>query len=170
MSTRVYLLLLKEEQKVLDEIGDGSSNPFPWGGQFYEIPGGYITIFYAPVDDDNPEILVAFEKKESRYGRIGYNISFTVDGEEKQSFTASTKYYLQVLSTVIKIICKFIDNEQPFQLTVAGLDKEDIRIPGQKDRIYFAFIEKHAEKLGYISGQGKEGLILQKKFEIENKL
>ena len=162
---KIHLLLTEYENTLLQEIGDGSSKPFPWGGNFYPVEkGGVFTIFYAPRPNELgtlPEVMVQFGTIDQEKGK--WNMGFTVNGEDRQEFKSDVKYYLQILSTILQIFEKFIKTYNPNYLTVEGIDKEDIIIPGQKNRIYFSYLEKNADRLGYNYGHKKNGLTLSKK-------
>ncbi len=69
---------------------------------------------------------------------------------------------MKILSTILKITEKFINIYEPKWLEIEGVDKEDIIIPGQKNRIYFSYLEQNAKRLGYNYGHGLNKLTLSK--------
>lgn len=157
----IHKLLQENEQKLLKEIGEGNSPQYNWSKQFYEIKEGIFTVFLVPYEDQTLQIDVGFMKiKDGKY-----EISFTVNDYDTQYEKLDIKVYLRIISTVFNIIKSFIEKYNPQVLLFGSSDKEDIKIPGQKDRIYFSYIEKNASKLGFRYGHEKNKLILIKNNE-----
>lgn len=154
-------MLLKEEKKILDEIGEGNSNPFPWDGIFKNSTGKILVNI--PVDYKSNEydlrIVFSFENEDNK----SYSIGFSIDGDDEQAFKSPIGFYLRIISTVLRVVEKFIELNNPSLLFFKGLDKRDVLEPGQKDRIYFSYVEKNADRLGFRYGHKKDGLILIKK-------
>ncbi len=167
----IFKLLTEEESKILKEIGEGNIKPFPWSGQIVPVQQKhFLSTFIAPdldrleahPDETLPMVYVLFERGEQE-GH--YEVGYSLDGEEIQKFKSSANYYLKVMSTVLKVIEKFVKEHDPDRLTVRGVDKQDVTVPGQKNRIYFAFVEKNAKRLGYEYGHGPNKIVLFKETE-----
>lgn len=162
---KIHLMLSESELKSLHEIGDGSSKSFPWQNKFYAVDSNsFFTMFLAPIANDIsdtsiPRITVGFHN----IGDSKFEVSFLVNEDDIQAFKAPTKYYLQLLSTVLKIIKEFVKKYQPSYLEIEGADKSDVQVIGQKNRIYFAFLEKNADSMGYRYGHKSNKLVLIKK-------
>jgi hypothetical protein len=160
----IYNLLTEYELEQLLEIGEGNIKPFPWSGKFFPIGNsGEFTMFLAPIADQKvdeaPQIDVTFAKMEKEGY---YEVGFGVDGDDVQSFKSTASYYLKVLATVTMIVESFIKSNSPQELAIKGADKSDVNIPGQKNRIYFAYLEKHAERLGYHTAKSPATLHMRK--------
>jgi hypothetical protein len=164
MSLRINLLLEDFEKRIVNEIGEGNIKPFIWSGKFYNIPPnkGYLTVFLAPLETQEsiPEITVVFLEKEPGY----YAVGFDVNEEDTQAFKSNSTYYLRIMSTVVNIVKSFIKNKDPKTLLITSTDKRTVTTPGQKDRIYWAFLEKLVPTLGsYETGRGEGGFLIMKR-------
>lgn len=161
---KILDILESIELQIVNEIGDGSSKSFPWFNKFYTLGNsGLFTMFLAPLPDDVsdtkiPEIQVTFAKLKPDTYQVGYSVNDT----DLQSFKTDSKYYLRIVSTVMNIIKEFLKKYNPRILEIDSIDKSDVKIPGQKSRIYIAYIEKNAPSLGYRFGHDKNKLILIK--------
>jgi len=167
MALNIENLLVKEELDLLKEIILGNIKPFNWNrNNFHILPKKNIyTLFLAPIEGDIserpiPQIEIFFTKQDENIDK--YEISFLVDGKDTQAFKSNISYYLKIVSTLVLIIKEFIKKYSPDSLLVKGMDKSDVKNPGQKDRIYFSFIEQEAPKLGYRVGHEKDKLNLIK--------
>ena len=146
MALIIKNLLIEQGLKLLKEIGEGNAKQFSWQKQFYELNGqDYYTTFYAPLLYDPiqsikniPFVEIIFEFDEINK----YNVAYTINDDEKQAFKASMNYYLKIMATMVAIIKEFIKIYNPKVLKIESRDKDNILVPGQKDRIYFAYIEK----------------------------
>lgn len=160
MAIKVYELLTELEKIQLNEIGEANSKPFPWQNKFYSVSGGLFTIFLAPIDNQEkiPEVTVLIAKKDEN----SYSIGFEINDDELQAFKTTMNYYLRVLSTVVLIIKSFIEQYNPESIIIRGIDKQNIKTPGQESRIYFAYIEKQLPLLGstWESGRTSDGLTI----------
>ncbi|MCK9273080.1 hypothetical protein M0P65_06045 [Candidatus Gracilibacteria bacterium] len=171
MSIKVSQLLTTNEIHLLNEIGEANAKQFPWQKKFYQINDiGYFTIFLAPINDKEkiPEVQIEFFRLQENE----YSVGYSVNNEELQAFKASMTYYLRLIATIVTIIKDFIKKYNPKVLEIKGVDKKNIIIPGQKNRIYFAYIEKQVSSLGsnWESARSDNKLILiQRNFEkLEN--
>lgn len=171
---RVHKLLTEEENRVLREIGEGTLKPFLWNNKFYNFTStSYFTEFAAPLlpgdvslelafsDEPVPMVSVAFINTNE--DGVEYEIAFTLNDTDEQAFKSTGKYYLRVMATVVTVIKRFIKVFDPDILTLRGADKRDVRVPGQKNRIYFAFMEKNAGSMGYRYTHSNNKLVLIKK-------
>ena len=163
MGREIYNLLIEEEKRFLKEIGEGNATPFKWNNIIYNLGNHYTAEFSAPLGNENkkediPLVFINFEclKPEE------FNISFSVNDEGLQAFKSDMPYYLRIISTMFQIIKKFIKEHSPEVFKIIAQDKTNILLPGQKNRIYFSYIEKNAEKLGYRYGHTLNGIILIK--------
>lgn len=163
MSLQFKTLLLKEELEKLNELTLGTTKPFPLSKALTPIPGdkGYFTVFYAPISNDYndspiPEVQVVIAKIED--GK--YESGFTINDKETQAFEAPIEYYLRIIKTLTLILTRFIEKYNPDSIRVKGVDKEDVYKPGQKDRIYFSFLQQEAPKLGYRVARDGEGYVI----------
>lgn len=163
MSLQFRTLLLNEELEKLHELTLGTTKPFPISKVLTPIPGdkGYFSIFYAPregVYDNNsiPEVQIVIAKSEE--GK--YEMGFTINDAETQAFEAPIEYYLRIIKTLTLILTRFIEKYNPDSIRVKGVDKEDVYKPGQKDRIYFSFLQQEGPKLGYRVARDGDGYII----------
>ena len=163
MSLQIKSLLLREELEHLNELTLGTTKPFTISKVLTPIPGdkGYFEIFYAPIEgvyDDSPipEVAITFAKLED--GK--YEMGFTINDKDTQAFKAPISYYLRIIKTISLIITKFIHKTNPESIRLKGMDKENVYKPGQKDRIYFSFMQQEGPKLGYRVGQDGEGYLI----------
>jgi len=156
----IYCLLNESEKKGLAEILDGSAPPFDWNGDIRNVSSGFYTRFDSPYENqpEIPETFIMFEK----LGEDHYEMSFAVNEDDKQAFQSDMPYYLRIVSTLLLIIRKFIKLHDTQTLNVVGVDKSNVRNPGQKNRIYFSIIEKNAPSLGYEYGHGKNEITMFK--------
>jgi len=156
----IWKTLIEKEKQLLNEIGEGNTVPFFWDENFIELHNKIKTLI--PVDYNNNQyqlsISFSFENIESKVFEIG----FSLDGDDEQLFKSPVKFYLKILSTVLKVVEGFIKKYDPVLLFFKGFDKRDVDIPCQKDRIYFSYVEKNAKKLGFNYGHKKDGIILTK--------
>lgn len=160
MSLQYRTLLLREELEKLNELSLDNTKPFPLSRTLTLIPGdkGYFTLFYAPIEDvydeaPIPEVQVIIAKAEE--GK--YECGFTVNDNDAQAFEAPIEYYLRIIKTLTLILTRFIQKYNPDSIRVKGMDKGDVYKPGQKDRIYFSFLQQEGPKLGYRVGKDGEG-------------
>jgi len=163
MSLQYRILLLKEELENLNELSLDNTKTFPLSKALSLIPGdkGYFTLFYAPIEgvyDDAslPEVQVIIAKAEE--GK--YEMGFTVNDTDVQAFEAPLEYYLKIIKTLTLILTRFIQKYNPDSIRVKGMDKGDVYKPGQKDRIYFSFLQQEGLKLRYRVGKDSEGYVV----------
>jgi hypothetical protein len=171
MSLQIKSLLLREELEHLNELTLGTTKPFIISKALTPIPGdkGYFEVFYAPIEgiyDDNsiPEVIVTFAHVRDNK----YEMGFTINGRDTQAFKAPISYYLRIIKTVTLIITKFIHKINPEAIRLRGMDKENVYKPGQKDRIYFSFMQQEGPKLGYRVAQDGNGYLIMIKNKITN--
>jgi len=163
MSLQIKTLLLKEELEKLNELTLGNTKPFPLSKALVPINGdkGYFTVFYAPMDNNYsdsslPEVQVILAKIED--GK--YECGFVINDNEVQAFEAPIEYYLRIIKTLTLIQTRFIEKYNPESIRVKGVDKGDVYKPGQKDRIYFSFLQQEGPKLGYRVARDGEGYMI----------
>lgn len=159
----IHNLLVEEEKRFLKEIGEGNASPFKWDNKFFSFSKNHHAAFFAPIGneikkEELPRIFVNFENIDY----LEYNISFTVNDNGMQAFKSNMSYYLKIIATVFEIIKKFIDEYPVKILHIKGQDKTNVILPGQKNRIYFSYIEKNAEKLGFRYSHENNGIVLIK--------
>lgn len=163
MSLQIKTLLLKEELEKLNELTLGNTKPFPLSKALIPINGdkGYFTVFYAPMDNNYsdsslPEVQVILAKIED--GK--YECGFVINDNEVQAFEAPIEYYLRIIKTLTLVLTRFIEKYNPESIRVKGVDKGDVYKPGQKDRIYFSFLQQEGPKLGYRVARDGEGYMI----------
>ena len=163
MSLQIKTLLLKEELEKLNELTLGNTKPFPLSKALIPINGdkGYFTVFYAPMDNNYsdsslPEVQVILAKIED--GK--YECGFVINDNEVQAFEAPIEYYLRIIKTLTLVLTRFIEKYNPDSIRVKGVDKGDVYKPGQKDRIYFSFLQQEGPKLGYRVARDGEGYMI----------
>lgn len=163
MSLQIKTLLLKEELEKLNELTLGNTKPFPVSKALIPINGdkGYFTVFYAPMDNNYsdsslPEVQVILAKIED--GK--YECGFVINDNEVQAFEAPIEYYLRIIKTLTLVLTRFIEKYNPDSIRVKGVDKGDVYKPGQKDRIYFSFLQQEGPKLGYRVARDGEGYVI----------
>lgn len=163
MSLQIKTLLLKEELEKLNELTLGNTKPFPLSKALVPINGdkGYFTVFYAPMDNNYsdsslPAVQVILAKIED--GK--YECGFVINDNEVQAFEAPIEYYLRIIKTLTLILTRFIEKYNPESIRVKGVDKGDVYKPGQKDRIYFSFLQQEGPKLGYRVARDGEGYMI----------
>jgi len=156
----IWKTLIEKEKQLLNEIGEGNTIPFNWDGNFIELHNKIKTLI--PVDYNNNQYQLSISFLFDDINSKSFEIGFSLDGDDEQLFKSPVKFYLKILSTVLKVVEGFINVYEPVLLIFKGFDKRDVNIPGQKDRIYFSYVEKNARRLGFNYGHKKDGIILTK--------
>lgn len=161
MSLQIKSLLLREELEKLNELSLNNTKPFPSPNTLIPVGRHYHQIFYAPIDgvyDDSSIPVVAITFMNLKDGK--YEMGFTINDTDTQAFEAPIEYYLRIIKTLTLIITRFIQKYNPESIRVKGMDKGDVYKPGQKDRIYFSFLQQEGPKLGYRVGKDGEGYVI----------
>lgn len=161
MGYNLIELLTVNELHALQEIGEGNVESYTWDENFSEWINGFLTSFSISEYNFLVEVLL----KHSTVGKRKlqkYELIYVVEGEELQKTKVEMSVLLRVFATLLKIVKKFIKDYNPDILYISGVDKEDVFIPGQKNRVFFSYVEKNAESLGYRKGHNKNGITLIK--------
>ena len=166
--------------EALNEIGD-LQNITPYE---YKKINSLNYIFYANINGEKVNVKVWFENIEyaipylkvnsqiynnnlKKYSQDGiYNMGFSVNQETSQYGKTSLREYFPILKTISNIAFEFIDNRDPFAITVFGEDKKGTGgIDPQKTLLYFKLLSSNLPKkyrLDNIEYQSKKGYIIYK--------
>jgi hypothetical protein len=140
MKTFIKQLL---RETLISEIGD-LTNPYVRQGSFHFHPmgeGGFETFFKDELGEDFVHIgIYAIPKHPNQYS-FGYSI----DGDTIGKTKTNVRHYFRIIATVSEALMQFLGEKQPEYVDLKGSDRQSK--DGQKDNIYFEFLDKKKSEL-----------------------
>jgi len=152
-SLKNYRQNLNESEQKLQEIGQ-LIKPYQNKFKFEEKGNSIFTRFN---DDQTNQIRVFFHRFKT--GVNSFEVEFDINNQGVEAFKTTTKHFFKIISTVIAVINQFIEEYQPIQLYIEGLDKK--RKVGQKNNIWLQYAKVNIKDQGYAIGLTDNGFMLQ---------
>lgn len=135
--------------KILLEIGELTPNTYAFPKTFRKgNKDNYVAYFNDFEDDEYNKIQVSFTlfpKGELKgIEKNTYNIGFNVNGQHntKALEKKDAKYYVRLISTLVKIILEFVKQFKPESILVLGDDIIDKRAE-KKNAIYYQYLKRN---------------------------
>jgi hypothetical protein len=140
MKTFIKQLL---RETLISEIGD-LTNPYVKQGGFHFHPmgeGGFETFFKDEIGNEFVHIGIYAIPNHSNE----YSFGYAIDGDTIGKTKTNVRHYFRIIATVAEALMQFLDEKQPEYVDLKGSDRQSKS--GQKDNIYFEFLEKNKNEL-----------------------
>lgn len=143
-------------KRILSEIGE-LVTPYVTKGDIKIEENEHGEPSFKFEDDQGNSIEVLFTHIKG----TSYEAEFSVNKNSFQDFKTTTAHYFKILSTVIGVINKFLQEYEPDMLMVNGIDK-DKEHEGQKNDIYRTYSKAMIDQTDYKVGNLPTGFGLMK--------